>query len=175
MWGGGGGGVGMRVMGWGWLWCRYVLGSSLEPGPHHYSPAADDTDPLSNLSPGADHGRLPLHRMPDWYSPHPSPHVLNLHPHYPPPSTVCFYYPTQIHCFISSSAQEQKLWGDEELRQKTKSLFQMPLFPTAQNMTPHQLIHKRAPLALQSAELKSHPLLINNVNITVITFIRSIR
>lgn len=60
-----GGFVGMRVMGWGWLRCRYVLGSSLEPGPHHYSPAADDTDPLSNLSPGADHGRLPLHRMPD--------------------------------------------------------------------------------------------------------------
>lgn len=55
----------MRVMGWGWLRCRYVLGSSLEPGPHHYSPAADDTDPLSNLSPGADRGRLPLRRMPD--------------------------------------------------------------------------------------------------------------
>lgn len=58
--------VGMRVMGWdggGLPGCQYVLGSSLEPGSHHYSPAADDTDPLSNLSPGADRGRMPLHSM----------------------------------------------------------------------------------------------------------------
>lgn len=53
------------VMGRGWLLRRYVLGSSLEPGPHHYSPAADDTDPFSNLSPEADCGRLPLRHMPD--------------------------------------------------------------------------------------------------------------
>lgn len=79
--------VRMRVIGWdggGLLWCQYVLGSSLEPGSHHYSPAADDTDPLSNLSPGADHGRMPLHSMLDWYSPHLAPHVLNLHRSAPP-------------------------------------------------------------------------------------------
>lgn len=68
----------------GLLWCQYVLGSSLEPGSHHYSPAADDTDPLSNLSPGADHGRMPLRSMLDWYSPHLAPHVLNLHRSAPP-------------------------------------------------------------------------------------------
>lgn len=55
----------MGLMGLGGVRCRYVLGSSLEPGPHHYSPATDDTDPLSNLSPGADRGRLPLRRTPD--------------------------------------------------------------------------------------------------------------
>lgn len=105
----------------GWLRCRYVLGSSLEPGPHHYSPAADDTDPLSNLSPGADRGRLLLHHMLDWYSPHPAPHVLNLH--CPPSSLILSLFlllrpDTSLHLFWCTEA---KLCGDEELSLKQNS------------------------------------------------------
>lgn len=147
----------MRVMWWGWLRCRYVLGSSLEPGLHHYSPAADDTDPLSNLSPGADRGRLPLHRMPDWYSPHPPPHVLNLHPL---SSLIHSLFFTTQTCYLAPSLhmhRSRTLRWQGALPQRNPS-FKCALFlfhTHSEQITLNKLIHKWVPLAVQSVELKS--------------------
>lgn len=151
-------------MGWGWQRCRYVLGSSLEPSPHHYSPAADDTDPLSNLSPGADRGRLPLRRMPDWYSPHPAPPMLNLHP--PPWSTPFFYYPALIPRSISSRAQKRNFKVTRislSLSQK-KSLFQSFSLSLSHTLS-SETLNKLIPECLCGGRrLKSYQLVINNVN-----------
>lgn len=141
--------VRMRVIGWdggGLLWCQYVLGSSLEPGSHHYSPAADDTDPLSNLSPGADHGRMPLRSMLDWYSPHLAPHVLNLHRSAPPlpDCSLLLFLP-------SPGRATHLLWctGAKPLL-KQGTLFLSQTFSIEIN----KVIQKWMSLAVQASELK---------------------